>query len=183
MEIWKNIEGYENYQVSNLGNVRNLNYNGTKGNVKNLVPKKNNSGRLWVELWANGRGKIFLIHRLVGMAFIPNPDNLPQINHKDENPLNNCVENLEWCTASYNVKYSARLHPERFRNRHYSNHKGHGNKLSLKINQYDLQGNFIRSWDNSRTIFLETGMSDWSITQCCRGNRHTAYGYTWQYAN
>ena len=173
MEVWKSIEGYENYQVSNLGNVRNLNYNGAKGKVKNLTPKKNNSGRLWVELRANNKAKTFLVHRLVGMAFIPNPNNLPQINHIDENPLNNCVENLEWCTGEYNIKYSRELHPNRKK------------KITQtqKVAQYDKDGNLIKIWDNAHTVFLETKMSDWSIAECCRGKRHTAYGYTWHYAD
>lgn len=173
MEIWKDIEEFEGlYQVSNLGNVRSLNYRRTKGKIKNLIPKKNNSGRLWVELRNEKGKKNFLIHRLVGNAFIPNPNNLPQINHIDENPLNNCVNNLEWCTGEYNIKYSLRLHPKR-------------KKITQtrKIIQRDKNGCIIRVWDNAHSIFLETRMSDWSIAECCRGNRHTAYGYTWQYAD
>ena len=82
-EIWKDIEGYEGrYQISNLGNVMSLNY-GNHGYPRQLTPKCNNSGRLWVELIVDGERKPFLIHRLVAMAFIPNPEGYPQVNHKD----------------------------------------------------------------------------------------------------
>ena len=166
-EIWKDIEGYEGmYQVSNIGNVRSLNYRGT-GIVRNLVPKVNNCGRLWVEL----KGKSFLIHRLVAKAFIPNIHNYPEINHKDENPKNNVVTNLEWCTGEYNRKmYSAK------------NSHGRPNTRQREINQLDTYGNLVKKWKDSRTIMNSTGMSQWSITQCCDGKRKTAYGFKWQYA-
>ena len=98
-EIWKDIDGYEGlYQISNLGNVKSLNYR-NQGIERILTPKCNNAGRLWVELARNGDRKPMLIHRLVAMAFIPNPNGYPQVNHMDENPKNNRVDNLEWCTA------------------------------------------------------------------------------------
>lgn len=111
-EIWKDIDGFEGlYQVSNFGNVMSLNY-GNRGYAKKLTPKFNNSGRLWVELLKGGKRKCMLVHRLVALAFIPNPNNFPQINHKDENPKNNFAFNLEWCTQSYNNHYSIERHPE-----------------------------------------------------------------------
>lgn len=181
-EVWKDIEGYEGYyMVSNLGNVKSMNY-AHRGYAKNLTPKVNNGGRLWVELAKDGVKKQVLIHRLVAMAFIPNQDNLPQINHIDENPRNNIVTNLEWCTASYNVKYSIDRHPERAKNRIRSSHTHGGYLMALKIDQLTLDGSFVKTWPNSKTIMRETGMSDWSISECCRGNRKTAYGFRWQYA-
>ena len=166
-EIWKDVIGYEGlYQVSNIGNVRSMNYRGT-GIVKNLVPKKNNCGRLWVDL----KGKSFLIHRLVAYAFIPNEHNYPEINHKDENPQNNCVENLEWCTGEYNkMSYSNK------------NVRRGAWKNTTPVLQIDSSGDLVRRWKDSRTIALSTGMSQWSITQCCNGKRKTAYGFRWQYA-
>jgi len=179
-EIWKDIEGYEGrYQVSSFGNVRSLNYR-NHGYAKNLTPKCNNSNRLWVEL-ANSLGrKQFLIHRLVASAFIPNINNFPEINHKDENPQNNNVANLEWCTRKYNVAYYYSRHP------HGPYRKStirHGKRKGEAIDQIDKKGQIVKRWDNSRTIFLETGMSDWSISECCRGKRKSAYGYIWRYAN
>lgn len=103
MEEWKEVPGYEGlYEVSNTGNVRSL--------IKNKIIKGfiNRCGYRLVGLTKNGIFKRFQVHRLVAQAFIPNPDNLPQINHKDENPSNNMVDNLEWCDATYNINYGAR---------------------------------------------------------------------------
>lgn len=106
-EVWENITGYEGlYQVSNLGRVKSLNYKG-KGVIKILKGYIKRDGYETVTLMKDGIRKYLRVHRLVAQAFLPNPDNLPQINHKDENPLNNIVDNLEWCTPSYNTKYSS----------------------------------------------------------------------------
>ena len=171
VEVWKNIEGYEGkYMVSNLGNVKSMNYRG-HGYEKILKPKENNCGRLWVELRGTKGIKHMLVHRLVGQAFIPNPYGLPQINHKDENPKNNAVENLEWCTGEENI--SAYL----------ANHKGGRERTRLKpVNQIDSTGKIVRKWNCSRDIVSEMGVNQWSITQCCDGRRKTAYGFRWQYA-
>lgn len=98
---WRAIPGYEGlYEVSDFGSVRSLfRYK------KQLKPSKQSNGYLSVDLFKEKRRKHCLIHRLVAMAFIPNPENLPQINHKDENRTNNTVENLEWCSAKYNMNY------------------------------------------------------------------------------
>ena len=108
MEEWRDIEGYEGlYQVSNLGRVKSLNFNHTK---KERVLKGNpdKDGYLRVTLFKNGR-KTYRIHQLVALVFIPNPNNYPVINHKNENPSDNRVENLEWCTIAYNNCYGNRL--------------------------------------------------------------------------
>lgn len=116
-EIWKDIPDFEGlYQVSNLGNVKTLDkYVGTgiKHNSKvkrkeKLLKQYNKRGYLQVSLSKNHKRYYFSVHRLVAQAFIPNPDNLLQVNHKDENPMNNCIENLEWCTAKYNCNYGTR---------------------------------------------------------------------------
>ena len=183
-EIWKDIEGYEGlYQVSNCGNVKSIHYRKTN-KEKILIPKCNNSGRLWVELWNSGKARQFLIHRLVASAFIENPDCLPQINHIDENPKNNKVENLEWCTGSYNVKTYFKNHPEFFTNRKVRTTKN-GRKLLLdcEIEQCLKDGTVIRIWPNSRFAAVEMNWSQWSISECCRGKRKTAYGYIWRFAN
>lgn len=172
-EIWKDIDGYEGlYQVSNLGNVRSLNWR-KRGIARNLYLKKQNRGYLHVELAKDGKRKAFTVHRLVANAFLENPNGHPIINHKDENKQNNNVENLEWCSISYNVRYSM----EKRQTAKY------GRRLDLKIDQFDKDGNFLKRWPNSRAIHVETKMSDWSISECCRGNRKTAHGFIWRYTS
>lgn len=170
IEEWKDIEGYEGkYQVSSLGNIKSLNYNGKK-EIKQLKPCIKGGNYYGVVLCKNGIKKELQIHRLVAQAFIPNPNNLPEVNHKDENKINNCVDNLEWCTSKYNANYGNR-----------------NKKLSLlknkKVNQYDLQGNFIKQWDSLTEINKQLGFCISSIGKCCNKiKKHkTAYGYKWEY--
>ena len=102
VEVWKNIEGFPNYQVSSLGRVRNI----TTGKV--LKGVDNGYGYLKVKLFKAGKGYTIKIHRLVATTFIPNPEKLPEINHIDECKANNAVSNLEWCTEKYNSNYGTR---------------------------------------------------------------------------
>ena len=111
-EIWRDIEGYEgSYQVSNLGRVKSLFREAGTVNKKYtckekiLKPRRQKRDYYAVMLWKDGKSRQFRVHRLVAQAFIPNPDNLPVINHKDENPSNNEADNLEWCTVKYNSYY------------------------------------------------------------------------------
>ena len=104
MEEWKEIPGYEGlYEVSNKGNVRNVRRN------KLLRLQKTNNGYIRVVLSKNRIKTGFQVHRLVALTFLPNPDNLPQVNHKDEDKTNNSVENLEWCNHNYNNTYGTRI--------------------------------------------------------------------------
>lgn len=115
-EIWKPVLGYEGlYEVSSYGRVKSVDryvkacyekYRLHKGKV--LSPAKDRYGYLSVVLSYNGKHKTITVHILVAQAFIPNPDDLPIINHKDEDKTNNRVENLEWCTAKYNMNYGTR---------------------------------------------------------------------------
>lgn len=103
MEEWKNVIGYEGlYEISNIGNVRNVRRN------KLLKLIKTNLGYIQVNLYKNGIMTVLRVHRLVAQAFIPNPDNLPDVNHKDEVKTNNNVDNLEWCDRNYNNNYGHR---------------------------------------------------------------------------
>ena len=103
MEEWKAIPGYEGlYEVSNMGNVRNVRRNTL------LRLSKTNNRYVRVSLCKNGIKTGLTVHRLVAEAFIPNPDNLPEVNHKDEDKTNNNVENLEWCDHKYNMNYGTR---------------------------------------------------------------------------
>lgn len=116
-EIWKDIEGYEGwYQVSNLGRVRSVeryvNYKKTGLSFRKsriLKLKSDYYGYRSVNLSVNCKVKTYKVHRLVAQAFIPNPNNLPCINHKDENKSNNFVSNLEWCSIAYNNTYGTRI--------------------------------------------------------------------------
>lgn len=100
MELWKIIDGYENYSISNMGRVKN----NTTGLV--LKPADNGKGYKHVGLYdTNHKMKSIMVHRLVAYYFVPNPDNYPQVNHKDENKENNKASNLEWCTSYYNINY------------------------------------------------------------------------------
>lgn len=128
-EIWKPI-GYEGYEVSNLGRVKSYKYDKINGKI--MKPYKNTKGYLQIDLQLDGRkreNRVHLsVHRLVAIAFIPNPDNLPQVNHKDEDKTNNCVDNLEWCTNDYNAHYGT--HIERV-----------AEKIRVPIYSVDKQGN------------------------------------------
>lgn len=107
-QIWKDISGYEGkYQVSNTGRVRSLNYKRT-GKIKVMKLSTNKLGYKIIMLSKNGKCKTWQVHRLVAQAFLPNPNNYPIINHKDENPKNNTVWNLEWCSQEYNINYGTR---------------------------------------------------------------------------
>ena len=117
MEEWKSIPGYEGlYEVSNLGRVKSLEISYTRKNgIMDhkpeiiLSPKNNGTGYFMVCLYKNKTHKYYLIHRLVALTFLPNPDNLPCVNHKDEDKTNNKVDNLEWCTQQYNLNYNGVL--------------------------------------------------------------------------
>lgn len=199
-EIWKDVDGFEGrYQISNFGNVKSLNYNNT-GNPKNLVKRKNYSGYLWVNLHLYGTHKPKLVHRLVAEAFIPNPNQYSQINHKDENKGNNEVSNLEWCTQSYNAKYYLERHPgalnERLEKARASRKprspkppkilKIKSTPKTSRFNQTIIQttkdGEFVKEWENSNTIKHTTGWNASSIIRCCEGARKTAYGFKWHFA-
>lgn len=106
-EVWKDIAGYEGlYQVSNFGRVKSTPRARTKGGL--LKPQHDRKGYIVFGLCKNGRNRMLKAHRLVAEAFIPNPGNLPEVNHKDEDKANNCADNLEWCTTPYNINYGTR---------------------------------------------------------------------------
>lgn len=168
IEKWKPIEGYEGlYEVSDWGDVKSLNYNHT-GKEKIL-----SVGLCWgyhiVGLCKDGISKTHKVHRLVAQAFIPNPDNLPCVNHKDEVRSNNHVGNLEWCSYQYNNNYGT------CRQRSIKNKK-------KKVSQYNLNGEFIKEWDSAKDVQRVSGYNAAHINECCKGKRRTAHNFIWQYA-
>ena len=129
---------------------------------------KNKYGYLKVNLYKNSKQKRCYIHRLVAQAFIPNPDDLPVINHKDENPSNNCADNLEWCTQEYNTNYGTR------------NFKIASNQ-SIPIIQLTLNDEFVACYRSSSDAG-RAGFSRQHINDCCKGKRKTTYNHKWLYA-
>ena len=167
-EIWKDIRGYEGiYQISNLGNVKSLNYNRTKKSkiLKQCTDKR---GYLKVGLSKHNKYGVFSVHRLVAKEFIPNPYNFPQVNHKDEDKQNNSVENLEWCNNQYNVNYGTRK--ERI-----------SEKRGRRILQFNLSGEFIREWNGTCKASRELKINEGNIWECCNKRRKTAGKYFWKY--
>jgi hypothetical protein len=163
IEIWKPIEGYPNYEVSNFGNVKSLNYNRT-GREKLLKLINDKDGYKTCLLCKNNTIKMCKVHRLVAEAFIPNPNNLPQVNHKDENKTNNHVNNLEWCTAKYNTNY------------------GNRNKLVSKpIDVYDLDMDYIATYPSIRECERQLNADKSNIIKVCRGLIKQCNGYIFRY--
>lgn len=173
MEIWKDIKDYEGlYQVSSYGRVRSLGNGGTHKTSRILKSAKNTWGYLRVQLWKNGKGKSCFVHRLVAETFLPNPLNLPQVNHKDENPSNNNVSNLEFCDQKYNINYGNR-------NKKVSNKMTNG-KLSKPVLQFSKTGDFIREWSSTREC-ERNGFDNSAVGRCCNGKQKSHKGYKWKY--
>ena len=171
-EIWKDIEEYEGlYQVSDNGRVRSLKY----GKERILKPERCKNGYLRVNLCKNEKQKHFLVHRLVALTFITNPNNLPQINHKDEDKTNNSVQNLEWCDQKYNHNYGTI-------NQRISEKMTNG-KLSKPVLQFTLDGKFVREFKSGMDIKRNLGYSCGNISSCCLGKRKSANGFIWKYKN
>ena len=162
-EYWKPVVGYEGlYEVSNWGRVKSLKF----GKEKILKPIIRH-GYYFVGLSKNGIVKSYSVHRLVAQVFIPNPNNLPCVNHKDENKQNNVVSNLEWCTHEYNNSYGTRS-------------KRVAEKQSKPVLQYDLEGNLIKEWVSINECG-RNGFNQGGICKCCNGKQKIYKGFIWKY--
>ena len=169
IENWKPIKNYEGlYEVSDLGNIRsvtrkiidkNNKIKIIKGRIHKLYATK--SGYIAVSLYKNSKQKVYRVHRLVAEAFIPNPNNLPQVNHIDENKENNCINNLEWCTVSENALHKTR-------------------KGERKILQYDRDGNFIKEWKSIKIASIELNISYSTLQDAVKNNRY-CFNSFWRY--
>lgn len=167
MEIWKDIKDYEGlYQVSNTGLVKSLPRLTTKGRI--LVQNEDKDGYFKVTLSKQGAHKQFSVHRLVAEHFLNNPNDLKIINHKDENKHNNIVDNLEWCTSSYNINYGGCI------SRRSSNRK-------RPILQYSEDMQFVQEFAGGVDAEIQTGISRKLISACLRGTHKTAGGFIWRY--
>ena len=165
-EIWKDIKGFEGkYQVSNLGRVRG--FVRVKGKILSYHPSSD--GYLRAELRKDGKKIRFYVHRLVAQAFISNPDNLPEVNHKDEDKTNNKVDNLEWCTHEYNITYGT------------MQQRSADSRLRDHVLQYDINGNLVALHKSNRTIKEKYGEDNGCISQCCVGEINSYKGYIWLY--
>ena len=148
-EEWKSIPGYEGlYEVSSWGRVKSYKYN-SDGRI--LKSGSNRFGYYYVVLCKDGKEKTCSIHRLVAEAFIPNQSNLSEVNHKDEDKGNNCVQNLEWCDHSYNNSYGTR-----------------NQRISKPVVQLDKRGNFIAEYSSIKEASRLTGIASSSICYCCK---------------
>ena len=161
-EIWKDIPNYERlYQVSNLGRIKSLYYS----KEKILTPKIDKDGYLLINLYKNHKSRTFKIHRIVAQVFLSNPNNYTEVNHKDENKQNNKVDNLEFCTHIYNQNYGSK-----------------NDWCSKKVNQYDLNGNYIKTYNSLNKASKELNISN-NIYLCCTGKIKTCGGYIWKYVS
>jgi hypothetical protein len=179
VEEWKDIKDYEGlYQVSNLGRVKSLNYRKTgKEGILNGI--EDGRGYLYVHLCNDDGVKKKKIHRLVAEAFIPNPENKPEVNHKDEDKTNNFVflnedgsvdkekSNLEWCDRKYNNNYGTR-------------NERSAKAMSKPVLQFSLSGHFIREWPSTAECG-RNGFHQGNVWSCCNGKKPQYKGFLWQY--
>lgn len=161
IEIFKDIEGYEGlYQISNYGNVKSLKYN----KEKILKPIKHSCGYLKVDLCKERKIQTLYIHRLVAKAFIDNPNNYEEVNHKDEDKTNNKVENLEFCDAKYNSNYGT-----------------HTERSALSRSKQVMCVETGKIYQSLHQIERELGFSFKCVSSVCLGKLKTYKGYHWCY--
>ena len=176
-EVWKDVIGFEEaYQVSNFGRIKRkkrTDSNNRTHKERIMSPSMYSNGYMNVELRMNNKKRRTSVHRLVAEAFIDNPLNLPQINHKDENKANNHVSNLEWCTAQYNIRYKDGVKRRRATAILNSN----------AVCKYSMEGEFIEKFECATDAAISVNGSCTEILSCCHHRAHSlSYkGYMWRF--
>lgn len=174
IEEWKPICGYEGlYEVSSLGRVKSLRDNNGNPREKILKFGKKPNGYLQCELYKNGKGKNFIIHRLVATAFIQNPNNYQTVNHIDENKENNCVNNLEWMDMKQQINHGTCIQ------RRVEKQKNDPKK-SKQVYQYSKNGELIKIWQSVNECG-RNGYLNSNVSNCCLGKQKSHKGYIWSY--
>ena len=192
-EIWKDIEGYEGlYQVSNFGKVRSLDrYNSRGCWIKGCIIEPTNcKGYLQIVLFLNGKKSYYYIHRIVAEAFLPNPDNKPEIDHINTDKTDNTVclnedgsvnyekTNLRWVSHKENMNnpLTRKKQSTRFKGK-----IGHNTPASKMIAQLDKNGKLLKVWLCAMDAVRKEGYTQEHISSCCKGTLKTHKGYKWQY--
>lgn len=208
-EIWKPVVGFEDrYQISNLGNLKSNDYlihykNGKtelrKGRIR--IPNIVNGYKMFL-MATGGKRRNMTAHRMVAMAFIPNPENKPCVDHIDTNPLNNSVENLRWVTYSENNRNPITMtkyrkagtyhHSELTKKKIGLTSKGRKwnkhqfdlqRKTGFPILMFDKSNKFIKEYESSFYAHQELGIDRGHINACCNNKRKSAGGYIWRFKN
>ena len=182
MEEWRDVKDFDNYMISNKGRVKSKERISIAKGTNYIRKEKilhygiHKLGYLYVYLYNNNGNnkKKMYIHRLVANAFIENTNDYKEINHIDGDKQNNCVENLEWCNRSMNVKHA-------YQNNLEKKLIGKLNHKSKAIKQFTKDGEFIRNWESINLANKSLNIT--SVGSCCRGDNKTAGGYIWRYAN
>lgn len=159
---WREVKEYANYEVNQFGEIRH------KKRKKVLKPRSNSGGYQYVNFKINGKNINFAVHRIVANAFIPNPNGYTEVNHKDYDRTNNCVENLEWFSSSQN-KQHAFLKKE--------NRQCRGKA----VNQYTKDGIYIKTFNSVTDAASELNCCVAAISNCCLGRTKTSQGYQWSF--
>lgn len=175
-EVWKDVVHYEGlYEISNFGRVRNKKTQKIKVQKSNYNKKTGKGGYLFVDLWKHNKGRREYVHRLVAMAFIPNPDNKPQVNHKDEIKTNNEVSNLEWVTVKENNNYGT--HKQRATENFLNNGKN-----CYKVKQFSLEGEYIATYRSMREAERLNNLANGSLSAYFKNHYSQWGGYKWERA-
>lgn len=182
-EEWKTIAGYETlYEISNYGRIKCFRKNGRIVYIKKPFMAKHRCNYWMAELYKDHKKKRFFLHRLVAIAFIPNPNNLPQVNHKDEDKTNPIASNLEWCDQKYNSNYGTMPYRMRklIRRRREEDDNHEFRRGFVEVHQYSIKGEYLATYHSIKEAGEKLGINPSGINDVLfeRG-KITAGGYLW----